>query len=427
VAAIAPILEVDEESLDALLRRDPTALLRRLRTRHASGRLGTLVFVDQLEELLTQSEPAEASLFAEAIGALIVPSAGVRVLATIRGDFITRLASVRPLGDEVPRALLVLRPLSAEQIRQTIVGPAGNSGFAFESDEMVASLVESTSSMPGGLPLLQFALEELWNSLDRERNIIPVSALERIGGVRGALARHADGVLSRMPPEQQSASRRVLLRLVTEKGTGGRGTASALGARDGASLSAPDDFVSGRCSLSGGWMTVLYEFRMRRSSVARMREWLRGGWGSPPDRARRRAAAAERERLGRRPETRSDRSTCRSGARRERELTADQTPSSKPPRRRFSSPPAHLCYGDNRSATRSSRWLAGSRRRLDARPPSGMPPGSAPSRRRSHSMLRSSSADDALLGVRRRHQCGRWHRADRRADVGPGDPPKGRV
>jgi WD40 repeat protein len=49
--------------------------------------------------------------------------------------------------------------------------------------------------------------------------VIPASALEQLGGVTGALARHADTVLDAMLPGDRAAAMRALDRLVTHEGT----------------------------------------------------------------------------------------------------------------------------------------------------------------------------------------------------------------
>ncbi len=46
------------------------------------------------------------------------------------------------------------------------------------------------------LPLLQFTLAELWDTRDRERNAITAAVVAQIGGIRGALTRHADRVIA---------------------------------------------------------------------------------------------------------------------------------------------------------------------------------------------------------------------------------------
>ena len=70
-----------------------------------------------------------------------------------------------------------------------------------------------------GLPLLQFACRMLWDRRDRDRRQIRREAYTSLGGVAGALAEHADGVLEGMTPEEVSTARHMLLRLVTPEGT----------------------------------------------------------------------------------------------------------------------------------------------------------------------------------------------------------------
>ena len=245
-AALAQSLDAPEEALGAWVRSEPAALARALRQRFQKTGIATLLFFDQLEELLTLSDPAEAALLSEALGHLAVQAAGTRVLAAVRGDFFTRLAALPGLGPEVSRALYLLRPLTAEQIRATVVGPARCKGVTFESEALVTTLVSSTAAAAGGLPLLQFALAELWDARDASAGVIREEALTRIGGVEGALARHADGVLAAMLPEQRTAARSMLVRLVTAEGTRTRRTAAELGATAGASREALEALVHGR-------------------------------------------------------------------------------------------------------------------------------------------------------------------------------------
>ena len=80
----------------------------------------------------------------------------------------------------------------------------------------------------GGLPLLQFALTELWEAKSEAQKLIPASALSAMGGVEGALARHADGVLLRLLPAQRAAARRILGKLITVEGTRARRSQSEI-------------------------------------------------------------------------------------------------------------------------------------------------------------------------------------------------------
>ncbi|HEV7559749.1 MAG TPA: serine/threonine-protein kinase, partial [Kofleriaceae bacterium] len=189
VAAALASLDVGSETelVARLVAGDAAGVVREIRARLGKTR-GILVFVDQLEEIVTLARPDDARIFAELLAELALPTPGVRVIATVRGDFLTRLAEIRPLDAEIARALYVLRPLDVEGIRAAVVGPARTRGVAID-DALVDALVEATSasSSSAGLPLLQFALAELWEA--RDRGVIRFDALERIGGVTGALAR----------------------------------------------------------------------------------------------------------------------------------------------------------------------------------------------------------------------------------------------
>ncbi|MFL5359266.1 protein kinase domain-containing protein [Archangium sp.] len=224
-SVLAPLSGQDAAHVADTLRSGPTAPGRLLRAHPAATH--TLLFVDQLEELLTLATPEEAALFAEVLGQLAEGLPGVRVLATVRGDFLTRLADLPGLGNALSGALYLLRPLSEEGLREAITEPARARGVVFESEALVDALV-AAGRAEGGLPLLQFALAELWEARDAARGLIPASALEALGGVSGALARHADGVLARLLPAQRLAARRLLLRLVTAEGTRARRPLSEL-------------------------------------------------------------------------------------------------------------------------------------------------------------------------------------------------------
>ncbi len=219
-AALAAWSGVDEAALASMMRDTPASVARAIRKHIVDGpdrRL--LLFVDQLEELLTIAEPDDAKVVAGVLAALAVHVPSVRVLATVRSDFLTRLAALPALGDELGRALYFLRPLVGERLREAIVHPAATKGVTFESDALVDALVEQTERAPGGLPLLQFALAELWEARDATTKTIHADALAAVGGVDGALARHADRLIAGLDAHERDAARRLLLRLVTADGT----------------------------------------------------------------------------------------------------------------------------------------------------------------------------------------------------------------
>ncbi len=244
-AALAPASGRPEEDLHRELAADARDVVRAWRGRQGPD-AGVVLFIDQLEELLTLSAPEEAMSLAELVGWMAQGGPSLRVLATVRADFLGRLAALGGLADAVSRALYFLRPLSEERIREAIVGPARAKGVTFESESMVDELVQSTARASGGLPLLQFALAEVWEARDRAKGIISAAALDALGGVAGALSRHADTLLAGLPSSERAAARALLLRLVSADGTRVRRTGDELVLQDAPARAALEALVRGR-------------------------------------------------------------------------------------------------------------------------------------------------------------------------------------
>jgi serine/threonine protein kinase/formylglycine-generating enzyme required for sulfatase activity len=212
VSTLAVLFDMSEETMSALIAESAEELVRALRKQLGDAR-GRLLVIDQFEELTTLSAPQEVAVVGPLLARLAAGLPGLRVLATVRGDFLTRVVQVPGIGDELSRAIYILRPLSPEGAREAIVGPAKVKGVRFEPDSLVDELVEAGAR--GSLPLLQFALAELWEIRDQATNVISAADLKKVGGVSGALARHGDATLAELIPEQRAAARRILMRLVT--------------------------------------------------------------------------------------------------------------------------------------------------------------------------------------------------------------------
>ncbi|MCP3103721.1 SUMF1/EgtB/PvdO family nonheme iron enzyme [Myxococcus sp. K15C18031901] len=306
--ALAPVSGESAETLLAQVQdEEPGALSRALRRRPASAP-PVLLFIDPLEELVTFSEPHQAARLAEELALVLRRAPRVRLLATARSDCLTRLAALPGLGEELPRALYLLRALTERGLREAIEAPARALGVHFESPALVDSLVTSASRAEGGLPLLQFALQALWDARDTRQGVITSAALEALGGVEGALARHADAVVGRLRPEQRPRARALLLELVTPEGTRMRRTREELlrGPDDDTGRAVLDGLVSGRLLTAGeaegggGIYTLAHESLLTGWDT--LRGWLGQDEQRRATRHRLERAASEWERLGHPPE-----------------------------------------------------------------------------------------------------------------------------
>jgi hypothetical protein len=217
-AALTLPLAMDKGTIARRLRANPRQVAHTLGERLGDDR-GLVLLVDQLEDLVTVSDAESTAIVDEALYHLAVGVPGVRVLMTVRSDFLDRIGTQLPrLGEQVGRALYFLRPLSRDGIREAICEPARLANVEIESALQVEAMVQATSLSEWGLPLLQFALARLWEARDRQRGVIPVDAFEKIGTCANAVSDHADEVLHNMTPEERSAARRILTMLVGPRG-----------------------------------------------------------------------------------------------------------------------------------------------------------------------------------------------------------------
>jgi hypothetical protein len=179
----------------------------------------TLLFVvDQFEEVFTQtlgtSDEAQRQqqAFIDNLVDTVQASGGrVRVVITLRADFIQPCLEFPGLRSLLEPNQLFLGPLMDDALREAIVKPAQAVGALFQKG-LVRSLVSDIRGRPAALPLLQFALAQLWQ---RRRGIwLTHEAYEDIDGVKGAINRLADAVYDRLSPTQQRLARNLFVRLV---------------------------------------------------------------------------------------------------------------------------------------------------------------------------------------------------------------------
>ncbi len=156
----------------------------------AAGARRLLLTIDQAEELLTHSPPAQQRRFA---GLLLEATGGpVRALATIRSEFLDPLATLAA-DTHLPVASFLVAPLARDMLGLVITGPARRAGISVD-EELVARMVTDTGSGQA-LPLLAFVLGRLAETVSRGGRL-SAAEYDRLGGVQGALAGQANTALA---------------------------------------------------------------------------------------------------------------------------------------------------------------------------------------------------------------------------------------
>ncbi len=203
------------------LRTEPGFIgtLLRARARQSGGQI--LLFVDQFEELYTLvPDLNERRAFTAALAGVADDTAApLRVVVSMRSDFLDRVAEDPRFMEELSRGLVFLQPPDRAGLREALVSPVEMVGHRFESPAMIEDMLNALDNTPGALPLLQFAASKLWDARDRQRRLLTEASYSAIGGITGALATHADDVVAQMNDRMQKLTQKLFRRLVTPERT----------------------------------------------------------------------------------------------------------------------------------------------------------------------------------------------------------------
>jgi eukaryotic-like serine/threonine-protein kinase len=207
----------EHQQLMTRLRTEPGYLGSLLRTRALSSRSNLLLFVDQFEELYTLvTDLDERRAFTAALAAVADDTAApLRVVVSMRSDFLDRVGEDPRFLEELSRGLVFLSAPDRSGLREAIIAPLEMVGYELESENMLDHMLDELEGTPGALPLLQFTAAKLWDARDRERKLLTVASYEAIGGMTGALATHADEVVRNMNANAQRLTQKVFRQLVT--------------------------------------------------------------------------------------------------------------------------------------------------------------------------------------------------------------------
>ncbi len=201
-------------SLSDQLSKDERGLLTSVKRVLPEPNSELLLVIDQFEELFTQltDEAIRKHFLDSLLTAVTDPTSQLRVIVTLRGDFYDRPLLYSDFGRLFRVSTEVVLPLTPEELQQAILNPAKRVGLRLEPG-LVDAVVNDIGSQPGTLPLLQYALTELYNQ--REGNLLTLKAYRDSGGVMGALSRRAEQLYNDLDPAGQRVARQLFLRLVT--------------------------------------------------------------------------------------------------------------------------------------------------------------------------------------------------------------------
>jgi hypothetical protein len=190
---------------DDLLRPDPARALadfaNDLRVKAGAGEAQILIPIDQGEELFGVADPDEARRFLEVLSQALSESLPFMAVMALRSDFLGRLQSAAALTARFEE--FSLGPMPLTRISQVIQGPAKVAGV--NAEEAFVQQAARDAATEDALPLLAFALRELW---DRSSNkVLSLDGYKALGDekagltpLENAVRKAADAVLAEANP-----------------------------------------------------------------------------------------------------------------------------------------------------------------------------------------------------------------------------------
>ncbi|HEX6230426.1 MAG TPA: BTAD domain-containing putative transcriptional regulator [Actinomycetota bacterium] len=171
-----------------------------------------LLVIDQFEEAFSVAAEVERERFLRALAAAVSDAGGpISVVLTLRADFYGGPLLEPGFAQVFTSGVLNVLPMTAQELGEAVTGPAEQVGAPVEP-ALTAELIADTAGQPGALPLLQFALTELFER--RSGRDLTLAGYRALGGLRGVVSRRAEHLYAHLDPEEQNVAMQVFLRLV---------------------------------------------------------------------------------------------------------------------------------------------------------------------------------------------------------------------
>ena len=170
-----------------------------------------VLVIDQFEEVFTlvNDESVRTHFLESLVTAVLDPRSRLRLIITLRADFNDRPLQYVDFGDLVRQRSEFVLPLLPDELELAIVEPTKRAGLQLEPG-LSATIIDDIGNEPGTLPLLQYALTELFER--RSGRTLTLSAYQESGGVLGALARRAEEIFNESDQASQIATEQLFLR-----------------------------------------------------------------------------------------------------------------------------------------------------------------------------------------------------------------------
>ncbi len=204
-------LEQDSQSLcqiiDCFVRQNPGQRL--------------ILVIDQFEELYTLSAQTQQRPFLDLLLNAVNNAVNFCLVLTLRADFLSYAIDYPRFAAALQNASLLLSGMNQEELQRAILKPAFEIGVKLE-EGLCDKILGDVAASPEKLPLLEFALTQLWFKQIDAR--LTHQVYREIGGVEGALAQYAEQVYLSLSEEERHHAQKVFMQLVSIPAEGSEAT-----------------------------------------------------------------------------------------------------------------------------------------------------------------------------------------------------------
>ena len=192
-------------------------ILEMLQTSTTSPPAKTLLVIDQFEEVFTLCAiESERSRFIDCITVVqTLANSPLAIVTTMRADFVEPWLDYGDLVQTIQNQAVWLGRLQGENLRQAIEQPAKDLGYRF-GPGLLDFILRDVQEEKNCLPLLEFALTELWEQRNRQNKELSLTTYTAMQGLKGALNKRAEEVYNDdlTTDEERTWAKRLCLELV---------------------------------------------------------------------------------------------------------------------------------------------------------------------------------------------------------------------
>ncbi|MEG3923803.1 nSTAND1 domain-containing NTPase [Microcoleus sp. T3_D1] len=208
LAGLIPKLKEQEPSLQSVRITPSNEPLKQLEILLKVSEQHSILVVDQFEELFTLCE--DKANRQEFIDKLFHLAERRKVVITMRADFLGECTFYPPLRKRIETRQKLVGPMEPAELITAMKMQADRGGLRFEAG-LSHAILNDVQGEPGAMPLLQYALQELWKR--RRGRWLCDEEYQAIGKVHQAIAKTADDFYNSLPAKKQEQIQNIFLRL----------------------------------------------------------------------------------------------------------------------------------------------------------------------------------------------------------------------